>query len=1283
MPPEHPDLSAFRTLSLATVLDHAPCTDPRCAPCRSTAVPGARAQIERRAQRGVARRIAAQIDRIARHGLPLSREEIEGHLTCNDRDCPICRSLGDGLARGALLSRADARTRAERTYGPGRESGDACHCGGGCDSCASKQDAAPKATDAAPPPPPSQIHRQGPSHDAPPTRRRAKQHAEREGAQRDAHVERGAPSAMSPFSNTLMPEDFRRKLQGGRQGDRRPSSRRRMVLGLEANFLHDDDVPDPHYDPFGCPSCGLPTTEEPRERDVRRKGTCPVCAAEKESEGSPLHHKSLIAGRTWYVSPFSGGGTGKSPSSPMSLVVARKILEWAWTLPDTTFLFDASQEWTEATMGMSGHQVSPYSPCWLGYEVDYTDTDGPSALLVIRASGESGRPLTIGSYRQSTILAAPKGGGSGSGGPTLIDPDDVPVVISGGRTCGQAPELAGLEWTDYPTHRILTGILVENACNLVIQDLEISGFDWGIMVLGHCRQIELTALHIHRNAISGISVRGCPELFVRECASTQGYNYAIDANGCPTGKSIINGRGCTHPAWLSADSGYPDDIEIHHCMLMDNGLGQNSQNGQILAAWYATGLHIHHNLIGMTADGPGWDQFPPRANLIINSETVDVSSDLALTSCGAGSDLEIPSSFYQACCGVDWEAEPPDRVDKGSVCSGCELEDPDCLLETAKVLVARGACVNPLEAGKCWRRGGDAMAFQTTGTGHLIEYNVVVGNNANCEGWLRRPDPDKEGAAPNCYDATDGEGIDLKGVRARTPTGGEITVIRHNTFLFNGGWGIQVYLGTQGIDIYRNVFAGNGGGIRVASGIDELARCEWKCTDDCGDDGTVDFVETGCLRIYRNLILRNNRNDANCDGAGEGWGIHVDVAPVAKLGSSDGVGCDVAETAELAFRVKDLWIVNNTIDGNAWGGIVIDRTADCMMEGTICRSDGSTGTAGPAVRIQDVYILNNLLVGNNAEGGVPGLQLLVGGLETWWAGHEDEILPLAQAAHTVGGVSDPNVDVWMRKGCNEDFVIEHNFYVNISSTNKIAVFGGVQSTLSKLDSMNQETWWFGAVPATSNPDEIFEDEWASSGYTTASSDWDWLTDVYDFQADWGTVESLWTNLSAEWNPASFRLAAASATSSVTSIANAAETVTLILDHGAYSTAVEARSNGQPFNPDWFKIDVGEGPDFFYDEGHNEIGAFEVDDGEGAAAMLTNGPDHPRRRHSYSNPAVLAGLLVEEESSVPPISSGIFPDMTPQIAATLRPMLRGRDVGTIREALWAMRRDHLRPHLVRR
>ena len=112
-------------------------------------------------------------------------------------------------------------------------------------------------------------------------------------------------------------------------------------------------------------------------------------------------------------------------------------------------------------------------------------------------------------------------------------------------------------------------------------------------------------------------------------------------------------------------------------------------------------------------------------------------------------------------------------------------------------------------------------------------------------------------------------------MRKRTPTGGEITIVRHNSFLFNSGVGIQIYYGTQGLEIYRNVFAGNGSGISIPSGSRLLTRCEWTCTDDCGVDGIVDFIETGCVRIYRNLILRNNRDDANCDGEGEGFGIKI------------------------------------------------------------------------------------------------------------------------------------------------------------------------------------------------------------------------------------------------------------------------------------------------------------------------------------------------------------------------------------------------------------------------
>ena len=378
--------------------------------------------------------------------------------------------------------------------------------------------------------------------------------------------------------------------------------------------------------------------------------------------------------------------------------------------------------------------------------------------------------------------------------------------------------------------------------------------------------------------------------------------------------------------------------------------------------------------------------------------------------------------------------------------------------------------------------------------------------------------------------------------------------------------------------------------------------------------------------------------------------------------SDEGKCVEDEVSTPLAFRVRDVWIVNNTIDGNARGGIVIDRPADCLMEASPCRiAEDSSGavidysgqTKTPAVRVTGIHILNNLLVGNNSKGSQPCMQMLIGGYEQWWTGREDAIFVVAPKDDaSTADIEYPNMQQWVWKGCNETFEIEQNFYVTPNqANNKVVVFGGVQAVLSKLDKMGIETWWVGEKAS----DTIWITEWANSGYTSLTAPWDWLSDTYDFQADWGVVELLWDLLEPEWNPTSYRLAAGSSTASSTTIAGGAETATGIFDHGVYAKGLEQ----SPASIDL--VDVGAGPDFFYDTGHHEIGAFEV-----AGIGAVDFPDHP-----WVTPTGLTNVLLRPDQPIPP-NAGIFPDMSPQISTLLRGVLAQTDPKAVRETLWALR-----------
>ena len=209
----------------------------------------------------------------------------------------------------------------------------------------------------------------------------------------------------------------------------------------------------------------------------------------------------------------------------------------------------------------------------------------------------------------------------------------------------------------------------------------------------------------------------------------------------------------------------------------------------------------------------------------------------------------------------------------------------------------------------------------------------------------------------------------FEGLRQRTPDSGPFTVVAHNLFMFNEGPAITMHNGTIGLEIFRNVIAGNGAGIVVIAGDNTHFYDEWTVEDST--DGTpYEYIEQGCYRIYRNLIVNNNKVDKDCGVGGSGVGIEIDADGIIEVRDQDDDE-DLYLRMRASSRVRDVWIANNVVAGHGKYGVSVYRTRF------------KTGSDGAVYQSQvlGLRLLNNLIVNNNLgnEGDKFPTQLYLGG----------------------------------------------------------------------------------------------------------------------------------------------------------------------------------------------------------------------------------------------------------------------------------------------------------------
>ncbi len=328
---------------------------------------------------------------------------------------------------------------------------------------------------------------------------------------------------------------------------------------------------------------------------------------------------------------------------------------------------------------------------------------------------------------------------------------------------------------------------------------------------------------------------------------------------------------------------YPEEIIVHSCFIQRNGYDTGCQG--IGLGFLATNCTLYGNRIagddvrgvdGITGNGAS-------SGHLIEANTI---WDHRKYCSGSSKEFELP---YGETVTIPIGAE----FHEDTTCSGADYE-----------LVARCSPLHP------------KLSCEPTDYGYV----------------LTRPPPGD--AIPDGKAEAFGEdGIDLKGVRPRTPTSELTTVICGNTIHGNGGFsGVSIADASRGIHIYRNRIYTNTVGVLVANGpsggwYEDLHYYERRTRE---------------VYIYRNLIYMNREN---------GIKINSDYAlPWDEDEAPEGV--DVKALGMQDFDVEGVFVLHNTIAHNLWAGV------------RVAVEDSHSGSGE---HIQQVHIVGNLFVRNDTR----------------------------------------------------------------------------------------------------------------------------------------------------------------------------------------------------------------------------------------------------------------------------------------------------------------------------
>ena len=272
----------------------------------------------------------------------------------------------------------------------------------------------------------------------------------------------------------------------------------------------------------------------------------------------------------------------------------------------------------------------------------------------------------------------------------------------------------------------------------------------------------------------------------------------------------------------------------------------------------------------------------------------------------------------------------------------CEVFDNGLLTDGANIVFGRCVADCTVQGNRIYAtrtgKGVDGLTLDSSRSGHIIACN-----------WFAHH-------AANVGEGSDGDGVDLKGVRPRAGDDPDtVTVVRDNVIMDNRGVGILFHNGCQGIHVYNNQIWRNGVGIVMVANTIISAGESWQERPEDYDPATNDPVlfdsdgneiDWACdplfaqkdIFIYRNVIAQSTE---------EGIRLKNDGFETWWSGSSEGD----TDAAALRTIYRNFWIVHNTIDSNGKEGISILKTP-------------AEDPRNPRLFVREIYIKNNIITRN-------------------------------------------------------------------------------------------------------------------------------------------------------------------------------------------------------------------------------------------------------------------------------------------------------------------------------
>ena len=271
----------------------------------------------------------------------------------------------------------------------------------------------------------------------------------------------------------------------------------------------------------------------------------------------------------------------------------------------------------------------------------------------------------------------------------------------------------------------------------------------------------------------------------------------------------------------------------------------------------------------------------------------------------------------------------------------CEVFDNGLL--TSGVNIVFGKCVadctvvgNRIYSTQ-QQKGVDGLTLDHSRSGHLIACNWIAHHVANLG------------------EGSDGDGIDLKGVRPGLDDDPDtVTVIRDNIIIDNRAIGLQFHLNCRGIHVYNNKLWRNGIGIAMTTNQTNTSP-SWResaadytaiANDPVLIDSDGNAIDWDCYPLFANRDIFIYRNEI---AQNRTYGIRI-INQGFKTAWSDSPS-ESFDAGFLRTMFRNIWIVNNTIDMNAQEGIFIAKTLPADPR-------------NPRLFVRDLTIINNILSRN-------------------------------------------------------------------------------------------------------------------------------------------------------------------------------------------------------------------------------------------------------------------------------------------------------------------------------